>query len=128
MKIYHGILYFQNENLIKDERIVDDAENSVLAETILTISYDSENNALRNILGFDKLLDYSKMISSNNEILSTVDSSVKYIDDNQVISEIKRYDSEYQYNTNGYPAEIVSENIMFGGSDSKHLKSQLFYN
>lgn len=128
VKNYHGILYFQNENLIKDERILDDAGKGVLAKTILSIGYDSKNNALKNILGFSKLLNYSKIISSNNEILSTVDSSVKYIDDNQVISEIKRYDSQYQYNTNGYPTEIVSKNILFGGSDSKHLKSQLFYN
>ncbi|MBC7845250.1 MAG: hypothetical protein H7Y10_02005 [Flavobacterium sp.] len=128
VKNYHGILYFQNENLIKDERTLDDAGNGVLAKNLLNIGYDSKNNALKNILGFNKLLDYSKIISSNNEILSTAVTSVKSINDDQVISEIKRYDSEYQYNSNGYPTEIVSKNILFGGSDSNHLKSQLFYN
>ena len=128
VKIYHGILYFQNENLVKDERVLDDAGNGILAKNIVSFGYDYKKNALKNILGFDKLLDYSKIISSNNEILSTAVSSVKDIDEDQVISEIKRYDSEYQYNSNGYPTEIVSKNILFGGSDSNHLKSQLFYN
>ncbi len=128
VKNYHGILYFQNENLVKDDRTLDDAGSDVLAKKVLSIAYDYKKNALKNILGFDKLLDYSKIISSNNEILSTAVSSFKYIDDNQVISEIKRFDSEYQYDSNGYPTEIVSKNIMFGGSDSNHLKSQLFYN
>jgi hypothetical protein len=50
------------------------------------------------------------------------------LDDDQIISSIKRYDSTIQYNSNGYPTEIVSEKIFFGGSDSKHMKSQLFYN
>ncbi|SHG25802.1 hypothetical protein SAMN05443549_10321 [Flavobacterium fluvii] len=128
VKNYHGILYFQNENLVKDERILDDAGIGILAKNTLSFGYDYKKNALKNILGFNKLLNYSKIISSNNEVLGTAVSSIKYVDDNQVISEIKRYDSEYQYNSSGYPTEIVSENILFGGSDSNHLKSQLFYN
>jgi hypothetical protein len=128
VKNYHGILYFQNENLIKDDKTLDDAGNGILAKNSINLEYDYKSNALKNILGFNKLLDYSKIISSNNDIISTAVSSVKYIDDDQVISSIKRYDSKYQYNSNGYPTEIVSENILFGGSDSNHLKSQLFYN
>lgn len=128
VKNYHGILYFQNENLVKDERILDDAGKGILAKNSISFEYDSKNNALKNILGFNKLLDYSKIISSNNEILSTIISSVKYTADDQISSSIKRIDSKCQYNSNGYPTEIVSENILFGGTDSKHLKSQLFYN
>ncbi len=128
VKIYHGTLYFQNENLIKDDKILDNAGKGILAKNILSKQYDNKNNALNNILGFNKLLDYSKTISSNNDISSTETSSVKNIDDDQVISAVKIYNSKYQYNSNGYPTEIVSEKIMFGGADSKHLKSQLFYN
>ena len=69
---------------------------------------------MKNILGFDKLLDYSKTISSNNEILSTDVSSIEYIDDDQVITALKKIDSKYQYNSSDYPIEIVSENIVFG--------------
>lgn len=128
VKMYHGTLYFQNENLIKDDKFLDDAGKGILAKNILSKQYDNKKNALHNILGFNKLLDYSKTISSNNDISSTETSSVKHIDDDQVISAIKIHNSKYQYNSNGYPTEIVSEKIMFGVTDSKHLKSQLFYN
>lgn len=128
VKNYHGILYFQNENLVKDEKTLDDAGSRILAKNSLSLEYDTKNNALKNILGFNKLLDFSKAISSNNEIVGTQTSSIKYMDDDQVVSSIKRIDSKYKYNSNGYPVEIVSENIVFGGSNSNHLKSQLFYN
>lgn len=128
VKNYFGILYFQNENLVKDEITIGDAGSGISVKKSVSIGYDSKNNALKNILGFDKLLDFSKIISSNNEIVGTETSSVKDIDDDQVVSSIKRIDSKYQYNPNGYPVEIVSENIVFGGSNSNHLKSQLFYN
>lgn len=128
VKNYHGILYFQNENLVKDEKTLDDAGSGMVVKKSVSRVYDTKNNALKNILGFDKLLDFSKAISSNNEIVGTHASSIKYLDDDQVVSSIKRIDSKYQYNSNGYPVEIVSENIVFGGADSNHLKSQLFYN
>jgi hypothetical protein len=128
VKIYQGILYFQNENLIKDEKTLVNSGNGILAQNGFNIEYDLKNNALKNILGFNKLLDYSKIVSSNNEITCIESSLVKYIENDQIISEAKRYDSKYQYNSNGYPTEIVSQNIIFGGTDSKHLKSQLFYN
>lgn len=128
VKIYHGTLYFQSGNLVKDHRFLDDAGKDVLAENIMSFEYDHKNNALYQILGFNKLLDYSKTISLNNETRSSKISSVKYINDNQVISSINTYKSELQYNSSGYPTEIVSENTIFGENDSNHLKSQLFYN
>lgn len=128
VKNYHGVLYFQNENLVKDEKTMDDAGKEILVQNTTTLEYDYKKNALKNILGFDKLLDYSKIISSNNEIVGTHASSTKYLDDDQVVSSIKRIDSKYQYNSSGYPTEIVSQNMVFGGSNSNHLKSQLFYN
>lgn len=128
VKIYHGTLYFESENLVKDEKTLDNTDHGIVDKSSLSLVYDYKNNALKNILGFNKLLDYSKIISSNNEIVRTDVSVIKNLDDDQIISAIKRIDSKYQYNSNGYPTEIVSENILFGGSDSKHLKSQLFYN
>jgi hypothetical protein len=128
VKIYHGVLYFQGENLIKDDKTLDDAGKGVLVKKSVSVEYDYKNNALHNILGFNKLLDYSKIISSNNAIISAESTSVNNLEDNQIISEVKRFDSKYQYNSNGYPTEIVSQNIIFGDSDSNHLKSQLFYN
>ena len=128
VKIHHGILYFQNGNLSKDEKIFDNAGKGVLVKNTIEIAYDAKKNSLNSILGFNKLLDYSKVISANNAITNIEISSVKNADDDQVTSSIKRYDSQYEYNSNGYPTEIVSEKIIFGGTDSKHVKSQLFYN
>jgi len=127
VKIYHGILYFQNENLIKDERILDDAGTGILAKNSVSLEYDYKNNALNNILGYGKLLNYSKTISSNNDVTSTEISSVKNLAEDQVISSIKTYKSKYTYNSKEYPTVIVSENLMFGGKNSNHLKSVLFY-
>lgn len=128
VKIYHGTLYFQSGNLVKDHRFLDDAGNDVLAENIVSFEYDHKNNALYQVLGYNKLLDYSKTISLNNAISSSKISSVKHIDDNQVVSSINTYKSKIQYNSSGYPTEIVSENTIFGENDSNHLKTQLFYN
>lgn len=127
VKIYHGILYFQNENLIKDERILDDAGIGILAKNSISLEYDYKNNALNNILGYGKLLNYSKTISSNNDVAITEISSVKNVTEDQVISSIKTFTNKYTYNLEGYPTVIVSENLLLGGKKSNHLKSVLFY-
>lgn len=69
-KVFHGILYFQNENLIKDERVIDDAGVGVLIQNSITLEYDYKNNPLNNILGYNKLLDHFKKISTNNSVSS----------------------------------------------------------
>ena len=124
----HGTLYFQNGNLIKDEKFLDNVGKGVLAINKMEVSYDYKNNALLNILGFSKLLDYSKFISSNNDISSLETSSVKYVNEDQAISAVKMNTNTYKYNSNDYPTEIVSKNEIFGGHNANHLKSQLFYN
>lgn len=128
VKLYHGNLYFQNGNLVKDERTFDDAGSGVLSKKSISLDYDYKNNALYNILGFNKLLDYSKTISSNNSINSTEVSEIKDTNTDQVVSAINIHKSKCIYDSMGYPTEIVSENLIFGGNDSKHLKSLLFYN
>jgi hypothetical protein len=128
VRIFHGTLYIQSGNLVKDHKFLDDAGKNVLAESIKSFEYDHKNNALYHILGYNKLLDYSKTISLNNGISSTEISSVKHIDDDQVVSAMNIYKSKYQYDSMGYPTEIVSENTIFGGNDAKYLKSLLFYN
>ncbi|QBN18642.1 hypothetical protein [Flavobacterium nackdongense] len=125
---YYGTLVFQNENLVKIEKTVEDKQKKMLLTTTVNCAFDNQKNALRNILGFDKLLDFSNSISLNNCILSTQSTTEKYLDDNQIVSSIKRWDSKIQYNSDGYPTEIVSEKGFFGQANAKHLKSQLFYN
>jgi hypothetical protein len=128
VKVYVGTLFFQNGNLIKDEKIIEDTKKGILTTKTVNVVRDNRKNALHNILGFNKLLDFAKNVSANNCIIHTESCTEKQLDVDQIISSIKRYDSKIQYNSNGYPIEIVSENIIFGGADSKHLKSQLFYN
>jgi hypothetical protein len=128
IKIFHGTLYFQSGNLVKDHRFLDDAGKDILAENIVSFEYDNKNGAFYQIQGFNKLLNYSKTISLNNETNCSKISSVKHIVDNQVISSINTYKSKHQYDSLGYPVEIVSENTIFGLNDSNHLKSLLFYN
>jgi hypothetical protein len=128
LKIHHGVLFFQNGNLIKEDQIIDNAGSEVLIKNVNELKYDNKNNPLSNILGFDKLYNYSHLISLNNATISVFSSTIKQIKDDQIISTINRLDRQYQYNSDGYPTEVVSEKIIFGGSDSKHRKSQLFYN
>lgn len=128
VKNYHGVLYFQNGNLIKDERTFDDAGTGIISKNTISLEYDSKKNAMKNVLGFDKLLDYATIISTNNVLVRIDVASVRNSAEDQITSSAKRIDSQYKYNSNGYPIAIISENVMLGSSDSKHLKSQLFYN
>lgn len=128
VKVYHGILYFQKGNLIKDEKTFDDTGNSVLSQSEVSFVYDTKHNPLLTIQGFDKLLCFQQAISLNNCISWVESYTTKNTNDDQIISSAKRYDNQYQYDSNGYPTEIVSEKNIFGSTDSKHYKSQFFYN
>jgi len=128
IRVYHGTLFFLNENIIKDEKILDDAGTGILSKKTINTIYDDKKNALSLILGFNKLLNNFGTPSMNNSIIRTEDSFIKQLDNNETVSAIKRYDCKNKYNSNGYPTEIESETLIFGGSDTKHLKSQLFYN
>ncbi|WP_395050282.1 hypothetical protein [Flavobacterium sp.] len=127
VRINHGTLYFQSGNLIKDDKFLNDAGQGILAKNSISLEYDYKNNALNNILGFEKLLNYSKTISSNNDIAGNETSYVKHLAEDQVTSSIKTYNNKYTYNLNGYPTVIVSESLLLGGKNSNHLKSVLFY-
>lgn len=128
VKIYHGTLYFQSGNLVKDEKFLDDAGSGVLSKKSISLEYDYKNNAFYHIVGFNKLLDFSMTISSNNCTNNTEVAEIKYTNTDQGVSSMNIHKSTYQYDSLGYPIEIVSENTIFGGNDSNHLKSLLFYN
>lgn len=129
VKVLHGILYFQSENLIKNDIIFDNAGANVISKKTITYDYDYKINSLRNIIGFSKLLNYDKSISINNNIRSIETTEVKYLSTNQITSSINIYKKEYTYDTNGYPKEIISEKEFLGnGESSKHLKTVLIHN
>ncbi|WP_162127265.1 hypothetical protein [Flavobacterium phycosphaerae] len=128
VKLYHGVLYFQNGNLTKDERTFDDTAANVNSTQKVTYQYDSKSNPLVNILGFNKLLDQSATMSANNIAAINKASTVIYTDTDQIISSNDLYESAFKYDADNYPSEIVSEKPLFGTENSNHLKTQFFYN
>lgn len=120
IKEFHGVLYFENENFIKDERTLDNTAAGVLSKYSISFDYDSKHNPLYNILGYKKLLDYNDAISSNNSLISTMITSASK--DDQVISSAKFYKNSFTYDLDNYPTEQVSEN-----EDTGYLKTTFFY-
>lgn len=128
MMIYHGVLYFQHGNLMKDERTVYDSDPNVQITKSVIFEYDLRINPMYNVLGFDKLLDYSKNVSFNNSKRSFEISSVLFIEQDQVISSANSYYSSYKYDSNGYPTEVVSDKSFLGNENSNHAKTYFYYN
>ncbi|WP_240723445.1 hypothetical protein [Flavobacterium sp. GT3P67] len=125
VKEFHGTLYFENENLIKEERIFDNTASGVLSKYSVSFDYDSKHNPLYNILGYKKLLEYNEGISSNNSLISTVITSVSK--DNQITSSANFYKSSFKYDLDNYPTEQVSENAIATNGNVGYLKSEYFY-
>jgi hypothetical protein len=127
IKEFHGIMYFKNNNLVKDEKTLDGNDANVITKNTNTYSYDYKNNAFYNILGFNKLLNFNKLISFNNSLNCIEASEIKYINTNQVTSSIKLYKNDYKYDLAAYPKEIVSEKLFLGNENSQHFKTVLYY-
>ena len=125
--VYHGILYFQNDNLTKDERTMDDTPITILSKSEVTYVYDAKNNPFHNITGFTKLLNYFDTISTNNAVNGTKQASVNYLDTEQATSSIVPYNNVYQYDNSNYPTQIVSENPVFGSGITNYIKSMFYY-
>lgn len=120
VKEFHGTLYFENENLIKEERTLDNTAVGVTSNYSVSFDYDSKNNPLYNILAFKKLLDRMETISSNNSLINTVVTTTTKGD--QVLSSANFYKSSFKYDSDNYPTEQISENENTG-----YLKTQYFY-
>lgn len=124
--VFSGILYFQNENVTKDERIIANVGVGILRKNSATIEYDYKNNPLKNILGYSKLLDHFNSISSNNTISSFEVSSDEYTE-GQVTSSAHIDKMSYKYDGQDYPIEMVSNKSIFGIETSNNVKSILYY-
>jgi hypothetical protein len=125
VKMYHGVLYFQNENLIKDERILDNTASDVLSKYIVSFDYDTKHNPFYNVLGYRKLLNCNEAISFNNSLISTVVTSVAK--DDQISSSAKFYKNSFTYDLENYPIKQVSENAVSENGNTGYLKSEYFY-
>lgn len=124
--VFSGILYFQNENVTKDERIIYDGGVGVLIKNSATLEYDYKNNPLKNILGYSKLLDHFNSISSNNIVSSYEVSSYQYME-GQTTSSANIDKMIYKYDGGDYPTEMVSSTSIFGNETSDTIKSLLYY-
>ena len=122
VKEYHGILFFENENLIKDERTFDNTAAGTVSKYNLSFDYDSKINPLYNIAAYKKMLDCNQAVSTNNSLNVTEITSVAK--DDQIISSAKLYKGSFTYDSDGYPKEQVSESPLF---NSGWVKIQYFY-
>lgn len=125
IKEYHGILYFDNENLIKEERTYDNTPVGVDSKYSISFDYDAKKNPLFNVLGFKELLNQNDKISINNTVISTVITSVSK--DDQITSSAKFYTNSFKYDLDNYPIERVSENAVATNGNVGYLKSEYFY-
>lgn len=125
VKEFHGTLYFANENLIKNERILDTMPVGITSSESITFDYDAKNNPLYNVLGYKNLLDHMETISSNNSLINTVIATTTNGD--QVLSVANFYKSSFKYDSENYPTERVSETAILANGNTGYLKTQYFY-
>ena len=118
-------MYFQNGNFIKDERILDNTAAGVVSNYSISYEYDSKNNPLNAILGYEKLLDHNETISLNNSTITTIITSTTK--EGQISSSAKFYKKSYKYDIEDYPTERVSENTLLNNGNYGYLKLQFFY-
>jgi len=102
-KIHHGILFFNKGNVIKEERTLDNVEAGVISKYYVNYEYDYKTNPLHNVTGYDKLLDHEGIISSNNYLIKTEETSVE--NNGQIISSASFYKNNFKYDTGNYPVE-----------------------
>ncbi|MEL1239752.1 hypothetical protein [Flavobacterium flavipallidum] len=107
IKVYHGVLYFKNANLIKKECFYDVVDEDKVITSKVTFDYDTYNNPYFSILGYEKLLDKGALISKNNVVMTVAETTV--FEGSQTISAAKMYTSTYKYDTDNYPVEQESE-------------------
>ncbi len=125
--VYHGLLYFQGQNALEDKRVLDNTSANILSKEEVSFVYDSKRNPLHNITGYSKLLDRFTTISANNAVSSIEIASTKFLDTDQATSSAIQHPRNYQYDNDGYPTEIVSNQPVFGNQNPNHLKSLYFY-
>lgn len=123
----HGTLYFQNQNLIKFEKTLDNTEDNILIKETLEFAYDKKVNPLKNITGFTKLLNHNILLSTNNNTSKLSINSITDEEKGQYISSLLTTKKEYQYDQDGYSKELISDEPLFENKNKNHVKSIYFY-
>ena len=83
--LFKGIIYMDSNNIVDDKKTFETNNTKIVSEE-LNFSYDSKRNPFYNIVGFAKLLDYSKIISVNNAISFIEVSSMTNLETEQITS------------------------------------------
>lgn len=125
VKEFHGTLYFENENLIKDDRTLDNTNAGLISNSSVSFDYDANKNPLFHVMGFKELLNQNEKISLNNSVISTVITSVSK--DDQITSSANLYKNSYTYDFDNYPTERVSETAVLTNGNTGYLKTEYFY-
>ena len=125
--LYHGTMSFQGENLSNDIRTLDNTAVNVLSKEEVSFVYDAKRNPLNNITGYNKLVDRFTTNSMNNATSSIEVVSTSFLDTEQVVSSAIQLPRVLQYDTSGYPTEILSDRPVFENQNGNHLKSLFFY-
>ncbi len=128
IRLVHGVLHFKKDNLTKDERTLYDPDPNVQITESVSFEYDAKRNPMHNVLGFDKLLDYHKYTSPNNSKSSFETSTVRFLEQDEVISSAHMFPSTYKYDSDGYPTEVNSEKPFLGSVNPNHAKTLFYYN
>lgn len=123
----HGTMYFQNQNLIKSEKIIDTTAQHIQIKETLEFVYDKKLNPLNNISGFSKLLSYNIFLSTNNNTHIFKFNSIANEETGQYTSSLNTILKQYKYDQEGYSKELISEESLLGNSNKNHFKSYYFY-
>ncbi len=124
---------FANGNLVKEVSsssytYFNGIEN-VTSATIRTTTYeyDTKNNPIKNILGFNKLLFSGS--NTNNTIKKTTISKTTTNGVDEPSSPADVSDYEFRYNENGYPKEEKNSYVVFDNNQAivKTRTTQYFY-
>lgn len=100
-KMYHGVLTLSGGNIIKVDRTDDNVAAGVISKYSVTYGYDAKANPLHDIVGYEKLLDQEGIVSLNNYVVSTVETSIE--SNGQIISSASYYKNTFEYNNGNYP-------------------------
>jgi hypothetical protein len=125
--VWQGTMSVLSNNVIENNKTLETSGNNILEKEELSFTYDIKSNPLRNIAGFNKLLDYSGIISKNNITSFFKVNSTAFLDSDEHISSLVEITKRYNYDKEGYPKEVISTKPVFGKEDENHLKTLYFY-
>ena len=125
--LFKGTISMDLNNIVNDKKTIETNNTKIVSKEELNFSHDSKRNPFYNIVGFAKLLDYSKIISVNNATSFIEVSSMTNLETEQITSSLRQNINTFKYNNFGYPEEIISDKFVFENQKQNHLKSLFFY-